>query len=270
MWTLEAVGLMLGMGALAGLMAGLFGIGGGMILVPVVLSVLQLQGYTDLAHAQHLAVGTSFAVMVFTSFSSAYAQYRKQAIEWPVFFGMAPGMTLGVALGALIARYLPNSGLQIFFACFAAAIAVRTLLGIQPKASRALPGKNGLFAAGGVFGILSSWVGIGGGSLTIPYLTAHNVPIHRTVATSAALGWPIALTGTLGYWLAGRYAGVPLPEGASGFIYLPAVLVLAVATVLFAPIGVRLAHKLPAGRLKTGFGILLLLIAFKMLWQVFR
>ncbi|WP_274584320.1 sulfite exporter TauE/SafE family protein [Neisseria leonii] len=270
MWSPEAVGLMLGMGALAGLIAGLFGIGGGMILVPVVLWVLQIQGDAGSAHAQHLAVGTSFAVMVFTSFASAYAQYRKQAIEWPVFRSMAPGMILGVAAGAQMARYLPNSGMQIFFACFAAVLALRTLLGIRPSNMRSLPGRRTLFGMGGLFGILSSWVGIGGGSLVIPYLSACHVSMHRTVATSAALGWPIALTGALGYWLAGLTSGAVLPEGSAGFIYLPAVLVLSAATVLFAPIGVRLAHKLPAGRLKTGFGILLLLIAAKMLWQVFR
>lgn len=269
MWTWEMVALLLAVGAFAGVIAGLFGVGGGMILVPVVLWALQMQGLTDLAHAQHLAIGTSFAVMVFTSFSSAWSQYRKQAVDWAVFQAMAPAVVLGVALGAVIAQFLPNKGLQVFFVVFVSVVAIRSLMGIKPTPSRQLPRKRGLFGVGGLFGVLSSWVGIGGGSLTVPFLTFCNVPVHRAVGTSAALGWPIAVAGVIGYWWSGRgVAG--LPEGSWGFIYLPAVAILAVATMIAAPWGVKLSHQLSADKLKKGFGVLLLVIAARMLWQVIQ
>lgn len=267
MWSWDMMALLLLVGAFAGVIAGLFGVGGGMILVPVVLWALQMQGLADLAHAQHLAIGTSFAVMVFTSFSSAWSQYRKQAVDWAVFRAMAPAVVLGVALGAVIAQFLPNKGLQIFFVLFVSVVAIRSLMGIKPTPSRQLPKAGGLFGMGGLFGVLSSWVGIGGGSLTVPFLTFCNVPVHRAVGTSAALGWPIAAAGVVGYWWAGQgVAG--LPAGSWGFIYLPAVAILAVATVLAAPLGVKLSHQLSADKLKKGFGILLLLIAARMLWRV--
>ncbi|WP_049257337.1 sulfite exporter TauE/SafE family protein [Neisseria bacilliformis] len=267
MWTFETVAVMLAAGSLAGVVAGMFGVGGGTILVPLVLWVLQIQGVEGFAYAQHTAVGTSFAVMVFTSFSSALSQHRKGAVDWRILKSMIPGVLLGVAAGALVSRHLPNKGLQVFFALFAAVIAVRSLAGIKPVPSRQLPGRGGLFSAGSLFGLLSSWIGIGGGSLTVPFLTFCNVPVHRAIGTSAALGWPIALAGALGYWYAGIGAA-GLPAGSAGFVYLPAVAVLAAATLLSAPLGVRLSHRLPAARLKQGFGILLLLIALRMAWKI--
>ena len=269
MWNWEMVVLLLAVGALAGIIAGLFGVGGGMILVPVVLWALQMQGLTDLAHTQHLAIGTSFAVMVFTSFSSAWSQYRKQAIDWKIFQAMAPGVILGVALGAIIAQFLPNKGLQIFFVVFVSVVAIRSLMGIKPTPSRQLPPKKHLFGVGSLFGVLSSWVGIGGGALTVPFLTFCNVPVHRAVGTSSALGWPIAVAGVIGYWWSGLGV-IGLPKGSWGFIYLPAAVVLAVATIISAPLGVKLSHQLSADKLKKGFGVLLLVIAARMLWQAIQ
>ncbi|EGV35300.1 membrane lipoprotein [Neisseria weaveri ATCC 51223] len=267
MWAWETIIMMLAVGYLTGLIAGIFGVGGGTILVPLVLWILQMQGLDGIAYAQHLAIGTTFAVMVFTSFSSMYSQHKKQAVDWEILKSMIPGTLLGVAGGAVVAQYLPKTGLQIFFTVFIFILAVRALMGVKPKPSRQLPGKKGLFGIGGLFGVLSSWIGIGGGSLTVPYLTFCNVPVHRAVGTSAALGWPIAVAGAIGYWLAGLNAE-GLPESASGFIYLPAVLVLAFATIIAAPTGVKLSHKLPADKLKKGFGLLLLLIAVRMAWKI--
>lgn len=266
MWSVELVLLMLAVGLFAGVIAGLFGVGGGLILVPVVLWVLQVQGLES-GFAQHIAIGTSFAVMVFTSFSSAWSQYRKQAVDWAVFRSMAPGVVLGVMLGALVSQFLPNKGLQVFFVVFCTIIAVRALLGIKPKPLRQLPSEKGLAGAGGVIGMLSSWVGIGGGSLTVPFLTFCNVPVHRAVGTSAALGWPIAVMGSIGYLWSG-WGSEGLPETAFGFVYLPAVAILAVATTIGAPLGVKLSHKLSPENLKRGFGLLLLLIALRMLMKV--
>ncbi|MDO4997545.1 MAG: sulfite exporter TauE/SafE family protein [Neisseria sp.] len=266
MWGWEIIAALLAVGVFAGFIAGLFGVGGGLILVPVVLWLLQVQGI-DNGYAQHLAIGTSFAVMVFTSFSSARAQYKKQAVDWAVFRSMSGGVLIGVALGAIIAQYLPNTGLQIFFIVFTVIIAVRALMGIKPTPTRALPKTGGLFGAGGIIGVLSSWVGIGGGSLTVPFLTFCNVPVHRAVGTSAALGWPIAVAGTLGYIWSG-WGMANLPAQAVGFVYLPAVAILAIATTIGAPLGVKTAHKLSPERLKLGFGLLLMVIALRMLFKV--
>lgn len=254
-------------GSVAGFLAGLLGLGGGMIIVPVVLWAMQMQGAGDTVYAQHIAVGTSFAVMVFTSFSSMMSQKKKGAVDWLVFRNMVPGMIAGVAVGSLMAKILPKEGLQIFFVIFAVVIAVRSLMNAKPEPTRHLPGKGGLFGMGGIFGVLSSWIGIGGGSLSVPFMVFCNIPMHKAVGTSAALGWPIALTGAVTYLIAGWQAD-GLPEGAYGFVYLPAVVVLAAATLVFAPLGVKVSHKLPADRLKQAFGILLLVIAARMLLQV--
>ncbi|UOO81210.1 sulfite exporter TauE/SafE family protein [Uruburuella testudinis] len=265
MWNLEVILIMLLVGSFAGFVAGLLGIGGGMVVVPVVLWVLQMQGLGAIDHAQHLAVGTSFAIMVFTTFSSVMAQHRKGGVDWAVVRRMAPGMIAGVMVGSVLAKYISNAALQIFFVVFVLLVAFKTLADAKPKPSRSLPGAAGLTAVGSLFGIASSWVGIGGGSLSVPFMLYCNVPVRTAVGTSAGLAWPIAVAGAVGYLYSGwNVAG--LPEGTWGFWYLPAVAVLSVATMLFAPLGVKAAHKLPPEKLKLAFGILLLVIAARMLW----
>lgn len=267
MLDIQLIIIMLAVGSFAGFIAGLLGIGGGMIIVPVVLWVLQMQGMENIAHAQHLAVGTSFAIMVFTTFSSMMAQNRKGAVDWQVVKRMAPGMIFGVLIGSFIAKHISNGALQIFFIVFTVLIALKTLADAKPKPSRSLPGGAGLSAVGTLFGVVSSWVGIGGGSLSVPFMMYCNVPVHKAVGTSAGLAWPIAVAGALGYLYSGwNISG--LPEGSFGFWYLPAVAVLSVATVVCAPLGVKAAHKLPPAKLKLAFGILLLVIAGRMLWRL--
>lgn len=265
MWSMEVLLPLMAVGALAGFLAGLLGIGGGMVVVPIVLWLLDQQQIGG-AHNQHLALGTSFAVMVFTTFSGALAQHRKGAVRWDVVKRMAPAMVAGGLIGSAVSSYLPTRGLQIFFIVFAYAVALQTLLRFKPKPSRQLPGTGGLAATGGLFGLLSSWVGIGGGSLSVPFMLYCNVPPHQAVGTSSGLAWPMAVSGAVGYLVSG-WSVAGLPEGAFGFWYLPAVAVLAACTVLFAPLGVKTAHRLPPDALKTAFGILLLLIASQMLWK---
>ena len=267
MWQLDIIVTMLAVGALSGLVAGLFGVGGGLVLVPAMLWIFQLQG-NEGPYSQHLAIGTTFAVMVFTPLSSVLAQHKKQAVDWHTVFLMAPGMVGGTLLGSLVSKYLPHNGLQIFFIIFTVAMAVKVLTDAKPKPSRGLPKKTALTGIGGVFGMISSWVGIGGGSLSVPFLLYCNVPVHRAIGTSSGLAWPIAVTGAIGYLISGMKID-NLPDGTLGFWYLPAVVVLSIATVIFAPIGVKLAHKLPAKQLKTAFGLLLLFIAARMLWRMF-
>ena len=265
MWNIEMILVMLAVGSFAGFVAGLLGIGGGMIIVPVVLWVLQMKGLGGIEHAQHLAVGTSFAIMVFTTFSSVMAQQRKGSVDWAVVRRMAPGMVVGVMIGSMLAKRLSNEALQVFFIVFVVLVALKTLTDAKPKPTRSLPGPAGLAAVGSLFGMASSWVGIGGGSLSVPFMLYCNVPVRTAVGTSAGLAWPIAVAGAVGYLYSGwNVAG--LPEGALGFWYLPAVAVLSVATMLFAPLGVKAAHKLPPEKLKLAFGVLLLVIAARMLW----
>ena len=265
MWNIEMILVMLAVGSIAGFIAGLLGIGGGMIIVPVVLWVLQMKGLGGIEHAQHLAVGTSFAIMVFTTFSSVMAQQRKGSVDWAVVRRMAPGMVVGVIIGSMLAKRLSNEALQIFFIVFVVLVALKTLTDAKPKPTRSLPGPAGLAAVGSLFGMASSWVGIGGGSLSVPFMLYCNVPVRTAVGTSAGLAWPIAVAGAVGYLYSGwNVAG--LPEGTLGFWYLPAVAVLSVATMLFAPLGVKAAHKLPPEKLKLAFGLLLLVIAARMLW----
>lgn len=265
MWSWEVVLPLMAVGAFAGFIAGLLGIGGGMIVVPIVLWALERQDLGG-SHAQHLALGTSFAVMVFTTFSGALAQHRKGAVRWDAVRKMAPAMVAGGLLGAVISPHLPTKGLQIFFILFAYAVAIQTLLRFKPKATRQLPDTAGMLGAGGTFGLLSSWVGIGGGSLSVPFLLYCNIPVHQAVGTSSGLAWPMAVAGAIGYlWAGWQVTG--LPEGTLGFWYLPATAVLATCTVIFAPLGVKVAHKLPADALKTAFGLLLMAIATQMLYK---
>lgn len=255
-------------GAAAGFLAGLFGIGGGMIVVPVVLWLFEFQGIGG-PYVQHMAIGTSFAVMVFTTFSGALAHHRKKAVDWKVVKKMSPAMVVGGLAGSAVVQYLPTWGLQLLFVLCVLGVAAQTLGGFQPKPARALPRGRTMAAVGAVFGVLASWVGIGGGTLAVPFLLFCNVPVRRATGTSAGIAWPMAASGAAGYLVSGL--GVSgLPAGAVGFWFVPAVVALSVCTVLFAPLGARVAHKLPPLLLKKGVGLLMLAIAVQMMWKMWR
>lgn len=264
MLSLTMFAILLGCGAIAGFLAGLLGVGGGLVIVPVVVGVLEAAGLGG-NHVQHLAVGTSLAVMVFTSFSSVLAHHKKGAVNWSIVRGMAPAMVAGTFIGSLLAGYIPSNGLKWFFVVYAYVIGAQMFFGSKPSASRELPGLAGKSAAGGVIGMVSSWVGIGGGSMSVPFMGWCNVPVHTAIATSAALGWPIAVSGAIGY-LASGWQIPGLPWGSAGFIYLPAMLALMMMTVLCAPMGARAAHALPVPKLKKVFAVLMLVMASEMLY----
>ena len=258
--------VMLCAGAFAGFWAGLLGVGGGLIIVPIMVWILSHQGVGP-EYSQHLAIGTSFAVMVFTSFSSVLAQHKRGAVRWDLVWKLAPWMVVGTFVGASLAKYVPGLMLQSVFVVFAFIIAAQTFMDFKPKASRQMPGTAGSVVSGGFIGMLSSWVGIGGGSLSVPFMLFCNVPIVNAVGTSAAFGWPIALAGCIGYLVNG-WAVPGLPTGAAGFVYLPALIGLAIGTVTFAPIGVKVAHKLPPRKLKLAFAMMLTITACQMLWKI--
>jgi uncharacterized membrane protein YfcA len=252
------------LGAVAGVVAGMLGVGGGLIIVPVVAAVLFQHGVApDLV--MPLALGTSLATIILTSLSSVRAHHARGAVLWPTVVRLAPGIVLGAWLGAWVAHGLRGDALRIIFGLFALAVAAQMALNVKPSAHRQLPGTVGTGAAGGVIGFVSAIVGIGGGSLTVPFLLYCNVAMRNAVGTSAACGLPIALAGAAGFiWNGWGVAG--LPAGSLGYLYLPAFGGVAAASMLFAPLGARLAHRLPADRLKRIFAVLLAFIGLRMLW----
>jgi uncharacterized protein len=255
--------LYLAVGAFAGFLAGLLGIGGGLVIVPALVFIFAAQGFPA-EYLMHFALGTSLASILFTSVSSVRAHQAHGAVEWRVVRGVAPGIVVGTLLGTLLAAQLSTYFLKVFFIVFIYYVAVQMLLNIKPKPSRQIPGLAGLFAAGGVIGGVSSLVGIGGGTLSVPFMTWCNIKLHQAIGTSAAIGFPIAAAGAVGFWLNGA-ALENLPAYSWGFVYLPGLAGLVVASVLTAPFGARLAHRLPVARLKKIFAVLLLLLGTRML-----
>lgn len=253
-------------GAFAGFVAGLFGVGGGTVLVPVMLFIFRRAGMPE-SHLMHMAVATSHSVIVFNAVSSMRAHHRRGGVNWSIFKGLVPGIIGGALFGAWLADHMVSSTLLLIFSIFLLLVALQMLLGRQPKPHRSVPGPAGLVGAGAGIGGMSALVGIGGGSLTVPYLLWSNVPAATAVGTSAAVGLPIALSSATGFIIAGLNNG-NLPPYSLGFVYLPALVGLALAGVATAPLGARLAHRLPAGRLKQVFAIFLFLVGVTLLFDI--
>lgn len=251
------------LGAAAGTLAGLLGVGGGIIVVPG-LAFLLADGAVPAERLMQVAVGTSLANIVVTSLSSIRAHHRRGAVRWPVVARMTPGIVLGAALGAAIADALPTRTLAIVFGVFLLIVAARLGYGGQPAAHRQLPGSAGLTAAGTGIGTLSSLLGIGGGTMSVPLLAWCNVPLREAVATSAACGLPIAVAGAAGFAVAGLDAA-GMPAAATGYLYWPAFAAIAPLSVLFAPLGARLAHTIPVTALRRGFAAFVLVVGVRML-----
>ena len=251
------------LGSIAGLVAGLLGVGGGLIIVPVLSWLFAQQGYNH-SVIIHLAVGTSLATIIFTSISSVRAHHRHGAVQWPVFFNITPGIIVGALLGAFIARYMSTRVLGSFFGVFEILVAIQMAFSIRPNASRSLPGKWIVSSVGMVIGTISAIVGIGGGTMTVPYLVWCNIVMQKAVATSAAVGLPIAIAGATGFVLTGwEHPGIP--AGNWGFIVPGAFIGIVLASVLVAPFGAWVAHRVSATALKRVFALFLLLLGIKML-----
>jgi uncharacterized protein len=245
--------LLAGVGA--GLLSGLLGIGGAMVLVPVLTFVLEHTGAAPELTVK-MAVATSLATILFTSMSSVRAHHRRGAVRWDIARVLAPGIVLGSIAGAQAAVALPAKALGILFAIFISFSATQMLLDRKPQASRTLPGPLGTFGVGVVIGVLSAVVGAGGAFVSVPFMTWCNVKIHEAVATSASLGFPIALAGTVGYIWAGRDLPAA-PGGSLGYIYLPGLVVISVASMTLAPLGARIAHGMDVRPLKRMFAVIL-------------
>jgi len=244
------------LGGFAGVLAGLFGVGGGLIIVPVLVFSFTAQGFDPLI-LTHLAVGTSLATIVFTSLNSILTHHRKGAVRWAVVRWMTLGILIGAALGSVTAAAIHGPLLQKIIGVFAIAMAVQMGFSLQPKASAGVPGKPVLTGAGILIGWASAIFGIGGGSLTVPFLSWRSVPMQQAVATSAACGLPIAIAGALSFAVVG-WQDPHLPPWSVGFVYLPALLGVAITSMFFARIGALLAHRLSPRLLRRLFALLLL------------
>lgn len=264
---IEWIAAYLALGAVVGFMAGLLGIGGGGIMVPILTALFAAQGVQN-AHLVHMALGTSMAAIVITAVSSLRTHHAHQAVLWPVVWRITPAILVGTFAATWLATLLPTRALAIFFSCFMAYVSLQMVLNIKPKPHRQLPGVGGMSLAGLGIGGISALVAIGGGSLTVPFLTWCNVRIQQAIGTSAAVGLPIALAGALGYLINGWSAN-GLPAYSLGFVSLPAVALISVVSFFTAPFGARLAHRLPVATLKKAFAALLFLLSLKMLQTVF-
>ena len=253
------------MGAIAGVMAGLLGIGGGALIVPVLVIVFESQKM-DAGIVMQTALGTSLATIVFTALSSVLAHHRRSAVKWAIVRRITPGIVIGGLLGAAIADVLPSRTLQIMFVIFMFAIAVQFGFGIlAATASRTLPGPVGMSLAGTAIGAASSLFGVGGGSMSVPFMTWCSVPVRQAIATSAAIGMPIALASTVGYIVAG-FGDPRLPPWSIGYVALPAFFGVVVASTVAAPLGARLAHRLPEIVLRRIFAVFVTILGLRMLW----
>lgn len=253
----------IGMGT--GFLAGLLGIGGGMIMVPFLTHILAGQGAAA-GLSVKMAIATSMATIIFTSVSSVRAHHQRGAVRWDVAKRLAPGIVLGSLIASMgVFAHLKGSYLAIFFGLFVGFSATQMLLNKKPKPSRQLPGTAGQVTAGGLIGFLSGLVGAGGAFISVPFMTWCNVNAHHAVATSAALGFPIAVANVAGYIVSGQGLD-PLPAGSFGYLWLPGLVVIAACSVFMAPLGARAAHKLPVTKLKKIFASVLYALAAYMLW----
>jgi len=253
-----------GLGVIAGFVAGLLGVGGGLIIVPVLILIFQSNNFTQ-DIIVHMAIGTSLATIIFTSISSIYAHhFRHKAVRWDIVKQLTPGIIIGALLGAVIADFISAKILQQFFGFFELFVAMQMALNIKAHAARTLPNRAGILTAGTGIGVISSIVGIGGGTLTVPFLSWCNVKIQNAVATSSACGLPIAVAGCTGFIFTG-WNEISLPEHSFGYIYWPAFLSIVISSMLMAPVGAWLAHRLSAAKLKRFFSLVLFLLGVKML-----
>jgi uncharacterized membrane protein YfcA len=255
----------LGTGAVAGLLAGLLGIGGGLVIVPALAILFSSHGF-GAANLMHFAVGTSLATIVATSVSSLLAHQRRGSVHWRAVRDLLPGILLGGLGGAWLARQVSSPGLGLCFGVFEILVALQLLFGATPPPHRGLPGAGVQGLAGAVIGAVSALLGIGGGTLTVPWLLWHRVDIRVAVGTAATIGLPIALAGAVGFALGGPQEAGASPGYSTGFIYWPAVCGIVLGSVPLAPAGARLAHYLPRPLLQRGFAVLLALIGLKMIY----
>jgi len=263
---LELIISFLLLGSFVGVMAGLFGIGGGGIMVPVLTSLFVFQG-VPVDKVVHLALGTSMASIIFTSISSMRSHHANGAVIWKIVKRITIGILIGTFLATFIASKINSLYLAIFFSVFMAYTSLKMFLNKKPKANKKISGNKEIFFVGTGIGAISALVSIGGGTLTVPYLVSRNIDIKKAVGTSSAIGLPISIAGTIGYFING-WSNSSWDNYTLGFVYLPAVLLISITSVMTAPYGAKLVHHLPVPVLKKIFSLLLILLSIKMLSSI--
>jgi uncharacterized membrane protein YfcA len=258
--------LYLATGTVTGIFSGLFGVGGGLIIVPMLCFLFASHGFPS-AHIMHLALGTSLATIVFTSISSARAHHQRSGVNWIVVLRITPGIIVGTLLGAWLAAQMSTNWLKLVFVIFVFCVGTQLLLDFRPNPTGRQPGATLIFCAGTLIGAVSSLAGIGGGTLSVPFLIFCNYPLRQAVGSSSAIGLPIALSASAGFLFTGMQVQ-GLPPMSAGFIYLPALAGIAVASVLTAPIGAWLAHRLPVPTLRKMFALLLYAVGIKLAFTI--
>lgn len=259
----DIIALLLLLGVFAGVMAGLLGVGGGLIIVPALIFFFEAWQFPETILTQ-MAVASSLATIVFTSLSSVYAHHKNALVDWPLTGTLTVGIALGAVAGAFVASLLAGNMLRLLFGVFAIGVALQIYFELAPQGARKLPGKLGKIISGFAIALFSAIFGIGGGSLSVPLLTYFGVNIKKSVAVSAACGFPIALFSVLGFIVLGLQEQ-DLPEGSLGFVFWPAVLIISLASVLSAPLGANLAASLPAKKLKRIFALFLSLVGVRLI-----
>jgi uncharacterized protein len=259
---LAEFGLFLAIGAVVGFFAGLLGIGGGIIIVSTLALVFVARGLPA-AYVMHLAIGTSLAAIAAGAFASFRTHHRHGAVDWAVVKAMTPGLLVGVAGGVLMARWMPTAWLKGLFLALMTCITAQMAFNLRPKAMRELPGRGGLFGVGTFIGAVSSFFGGGAAAIGVPYLSWCSMDTHRAIGTCAAMGFTLAIAGSVGYAVAGW--GVPgMPRPSVGFVYLPAFVGISATSMLVAPWGARLAHRLKGATLRRIFALFLLAMGLKL------
>jgi len=262
--SLNDILLLLICGGVSGFLAGLLGIGGGMILVPFMIIVFNHLNF-DQSLIVHMAIATGMATILFTSASAILAHHRHHSIDWKLVAALSPGMIIGGLVGGSeLFEALKTSWLSLFFAIFIVYSSIQMFLNKKPHAGRELPGPIGLYSFGAFAGVLSSLVGAGGAFVTVPFMLWCNVKPHIAMASSSGLGFFIAAAATFGY-MYGSWGLANLPPGSLGFVYVPAVACIVVISIFTAPLGAKMARKLNIAQLKRVFGVLLFFIAGFML-----
>lgn len=255
--------LFLLLGGIVGIIAGLFGVGGGLIIVPALIWGLPIVGVSQ-SHSTHIAVGTSLATIVVTSIAAIRAHQKRNAVLWQEVRLLTPGILLGAWLGGMLAGSMGGEILQRLFGVFAILVGLHLYFRLKATNSRFSPGPILTSLVGGVIGLISALVGIGGGSMTVPLLNITGVEMRKAVATSSACGLPIALSGTLSFIVVG-WGLEGLPAGSSGYVYWPVALIIVITSTLFAPLGAAWAHRLPGDHLQRVFAVFLLFIGGSLL-----
>lgn len=251
------------LGAFSGLMAGCFGVGGGVLVVPG-LAFIFMSLNLPLHLIMQLSAGTSLCIMIFTSIASSYSHIKQGNVIWPMFIRMLPYILLGTLVGAICARFIPSGFLKVIFALFLLAVGLKMLIRLKvPPGEFPEPKRKIVRWVAGLIGLQSGLLGVGGGTVSVPFLSHCHFPMKKAAGTSAMFTFPIAVIGTIAFALLGQ--GQVEVHWVTGFIYWPAVLCIAPFGVICAPIGAKLAKFLPSEVLRRVFAVLLLVLAVKMM-----